>query len=68
MVYLEKEFKELTAKQVELSYSLASAGINIPWDLQRENSRVTNRINEIESMLGKKTKYPSYLGVQKKFI
>lgn len=68
MVDLEKELAELKDKEIELSYRLASAGINIPWDLQREDSRVSNRINEIESMLGKKTKYPSYLGVQKRFI
>lgn len=68
MVDLEKELAKLKDKEIELSYSLASAGINIPWDLQRESSRVSNRINEIESMLGKKTKYPSYLGVQKRFI
>lgn len=68
MVDLEKELAELKDKEIELSYSLSSCGINIPLDLQRENSRVTNRINEIESMLGKKSKYPNYLGVQKKFI
>jgi len=58
MVDLEKELKKLKKRAVELNYTFDT----------REYFRVITRINKIKSMLDKKTKYPSYLGVQKKFI